>query len=230
LLYIGKFVAPNQPSEYKLRRANEVLDQFVLPNIGVTRDDRKLKAHAIIRMAEKVVDCAYDLRPQDDLDNYANKRIRTTGPMMEQLFRQALKKMVTDIQRNIEKTIARRRKLRLKTLVQPAVLTQTIARAVNTGIWNSQTKGVTRVLDRTNFVSVGIDFKKINSGLTPLHAPINSRKLHGTHWGRICCVATPDDEQCGLTKNMSTLSKITIDESPEQVLDALQKSRIKIIR
>lgn len=230
LLYIGKFVAPNQPNEYKLRRSNEVLDQFLLPNIGVTRDDRHLKAYALIRMAEKIIDSSYGLRPTDDLDNYANKRVRTTGPMMEQLFRQALKKMAMDIQKNIEKTIARRRKLRLKTLIQPAVLTQTIQRSVNTGIWNTQTKGITRVLDRTNYVSVAIDFKKINSGLSPLRAPLDSRKLHGTHWGRICCVSTPDDENCGLTKNLSTLSQITIDSSPEQVIDVLQKSKIKIVR
>ncbi|MBN1159614.1 MAG: DNA-directed RNA polymerase subunit B'' [Candidatus Diapherotrites archaeon] len=226
LKYLGHFVAPNQPIEYKLRRSQEVLDQFLLPNLGTDPDARMAKAKALIRMAEKVIDCSYGLRPIDDLDNYANKRIITTGPMMEQLFRQAFKRFINDIRKNAERTVTRRRKLRLKTLVQPEMLTQSIIVAINTGVWNPQTKGVTRALTRTNFVSPLIDFKRINSSLSTMRASMEARQLHGTHWGKVCCIQTPDDENVGLTKNLSTLGIITIDESEEYVKDVLEKNKL----
>ncbi|MBR9706994.1 MAG: DNA-directed RNA polymerase subunit B'' [Candidatus Diapherotrites archaeon] len=226
LKYLGHFVAPNQPLSYKLQRSEEVLDQFLLPNIGTTPEVRPFKIQALIRMAETVVDTAHDLRSYDDWDNYANKRIITTGPMMEQLFRQVVKRFVNELSRNAERTVTRRRKLRLKTLVQPAAVTQAIMTAVNTGIWSSQMKGVTRTLQRTNFVSTPIDFKRVVSGLSPLRAPLESRLLHGTHWGKLCCVETPDNENCGLTKNLATLASVTIDEEVDPVLDALKKNKV----
>ena len=42
---IGKFVAPGQVEEYRLRRAQEVIDAFLLPHIGQDSNDRLARAY-----------------------------------------------------------------------------------------------------------------------------------------------------------------------------------------
>jgi len=70
---IGKYVAPGQVIDYRLRRAQEVIDAFLLPHIGQKAEDRLAKAYYLTMMSTKAIERAYKLRGQDDKDHYANK-------------------------------------------------------------------------------------------------------------------------------------------------------------
>jgi len=86
---IGKRAAPGQPVEYQLKRAELLLDRYLLPHIGVDEKDRLAKAYFLCRMAERTVFVAYKSRGVEDKDHYANKRLKISGKLMEELFRYA---------------------------------------------------------------------------------------------------------------------------------------------
>jgi len=98
---IGKYVAPGQVIDYRLRRAQEVIDAFLLPHIGQGKEHRIAKAYYLCMMAEKAIERAYNLRGEDDKDHYANKRLELSGKLMEHLFRYSFKYFIKDLKFNI---------------------------------------------------------------------------------------------------------------------------------
>ena len=59
---IGKKVAAGQTQEYRLKRAEQVIDRYLLPHLGVEPDDRIRKAYYLGRMAERVLELSFNKR------------------------------------------------------------------------------------------------------------------------------------------------------------------------
>ncbi|MEM3247638.1 MAG: DNA-directed RNA polymerase subunit B'', partial [Candidatus Micrarchaeaceae archaeon] len=86
LLTLGQAAAPGQAKEYQQKRIETQIDTYLLPHIGVTPDSRKQKAKYLVEMAKKASLVANRYLRQDDKDHYANKRIKLSGVLMEELF------------------------------------------------------------------------------------------------------------------------------------------------
>jgi len=221
---IGKFVAPGQVEEYRLRRAQEVIDAFLLPHIGQDSKDRLAKAYYLVMMAIKAIERAYDLREEDDKDHYANKRLELSGKLMEHLFRYSFKYFIKDLKFQIDRTVTRRRKLNISTIVRPGAITERIRFAMSTGNWIGRATGVSKFMDRVNYLSPLTDLRKVKSPLDKNRELYEARDVHGTHWGRICAIETPDGPQCGLVKNLAMLAEVTT-ETDEEPIEKLLKDR-----
>ncbi|MBN2127004.1 MAG: DNA-directed RNA polymerase subunit B'' [Candidatus Diapherotrites archaeon] len=225
---LGKYVAPGQVEEYRLRRAQEVIDAFLLPHIGQEPKDRLAKAYYLTMMASKAIERAYNLREEDDKDHYANKRIELSGKLMEHLFRYSFKYFIKDLKFQIDRTVTRRRKLNISTIVRPGAITERIRFAMSTGNWIGRATGVSKFMDRINYLSPLTDLRKIKSPLDKNRELYEARSVHGTHWGRLCPVETPDGPQCGLVKNLALLSEVTVDTDEKPVEKALEEMGVKL--
>ncbi len=222
---IGKAVAPSQTQTYRLRRAQEVLDSFLLPHIGQNKKDRIAKAHYLIIMATKIIEKAYNLRAEADKDHYANKRLEVAGKLMEHLFRYSFKHFVNDLKFQIDRTISRHRKLNINTVIRPDAISERIRFAVSTGTWVGQITGVCAFMDRVNYVAPLTNMRKVKSTLDSQRELYEARDVHGTHWGRLCPVETPDGPNCGLSKNLALMARVTMDVNPNiisEYLDVLE--------
>ncbi len=193
---IGKYVAPGQVIDYRLKRAQEVVDAFLLPHIGQNPEDRLAKAYFLCMMAEKAIEKANGLRGEDDKDHYANKRVELSGKLMEHLFRYAFKYFIKDLKFQIDRTITRRRKLNISTVVRPGAVTERIRFAMSTGNWIGRATGVSKFMDRVNYIAPLTDLRKVKSPLDKSRELYEARDVHGTHWGRLDCIETPDGPQC----------------------------------
>ncbi|MBI2598090.1 MAG: DNA-directed RNA polymerase subunit B'', partial [Candidatus Diapherotrites archaeon] len=212
---IGKYVAPGQVEEYRLRRAQEVIDAFLLPHIGQDSKDRLAKAHYLIMMATKAIEKAHGLRKEDDKDHYANKRLELSGKLMEHLFRYAFKYFIKDLKFQIDRTVTRRRKLNISTIVRPGAISERIRFALSTGNWIGRSTGVSKFMDRVNYLSPLTDLRKVKSPLDKNRELYEARDVHGTHWGRLCAIETPDGPQCVAPQTemiMNDGTKMTIKE------------------
>ena len=225
---IGKFVAPGQVEEYRLRRAQEVVDAFLLPHIGQTPKDRLAKAHYLIMMATKAIEKAYRLRVEDDKDHYANKRLELSGKLMEHLFRYAFKYFVKDLKFQVDRTVTRRRRLNISTIVRPGAVTERIRFAMSTGNWIGRATGVSKFMDRVNYLSMLTDLRKVKSPLDKNRELYEARDVHGTHWGRLCPIETPDGPQCGLVKNLALMADVTTEADESRVEKMLQEMGVKL--
>lgn len=214
--YLGKRAGAGHAKQYQATRANQVINNFLLPHVGNTEKDRKAKGIYLGIMARKVLELAYNKREQEDKDHYSNKRLRLAGDMMQELFRVSFNKIARDIKYQLEKQNARHRQVNIKTAVRSNNLTESICYALATGNWTGGRSGVSQVLDRTNYLSSIAHRRRVSSLLSRSHPHFEARDLHATQWGRICPNETPEGQNCGLVKNLAIGTKISaeVDESP----------------
>lgn len=211
---IGKKVAAGQTREYRLKRAEQVIDRYLLPHIGVEPEDRLRKAHYLGRMVVRILELALGSRGPDDKDHYANKRLRLAGDLMEDLFRVAFYNLTRDIKYQLERSVVRGKEPSVQTAVRADVLTERIRHALATGNWVGGRAGVSQLLDRTNYMSVVSHLRRVISPLSRSQPHFEARDLHPTQWGKICPSETPEGPNCGLVKNLAISSEFStgIDE------------------
>ncbi len=226
---IGKRVAIGQTRDYRLQRAQEVLDKYLLPHIGSKQNDRIAKAYYLSRMAEQVIELALRRRDVDDKDHYGNKRLKLAGDLLENVFRLAFLNLTRDIKYQLERASARSRELNLRTAARADVLTERIRHALATGNWPGGRTGVSQLLDRTNYIAAISHLRRVVSPLSRSQPHFEARDLHPTHWGKICPCETPEGPNCGLVKNLALMAEISTgtDESKvERLMHKLGVSKI----
>ncbi|MCK4327781.1 MAG: DNA-directed RNA polymerase subunit B'' [Candidatus Diapherotrites archaeon] len=228
--YIGKRVAAGQPEEYRKTRALQILDNYLLPHIGINEESRIKKAYFLCRMVEKATAVASGKRDEDDKDHYANKRVKLSGMLMDELFRYGLSYFVKDVNYQIDRVFARGKKLQIKTLVRPDAMTDRIRYAMATGNWVGGRTGVSQLLDRTTYLSALSHLRRVISPLSKVHPHFEARDLHPTHWGKIDPNETPEGQSCGLVKNFALGTIVTSDYPEEKVEEALEKLGVSFKR
>jgi len=209
--YLGKRAGAGHAKQYQATRANQVINNFLLPHIGNTEKDRKAKGVYLGIMARKALELAFGKREPDDKDHYSNKRLRLAGDLMQELFRVSFNKIARDIKYQLEKQHARHRQVNIRTAVRSNNLTESICYALATGNWTGGRSGVSQVLDRTNYISSIAHRRRVSSLLSRSHPHFEARDLHATQWGRICPNETPEGQNCGLVKNLAIGAYISTD-------------------
>ena len=225
VMYVGKKLAPNQTRDYQKKRAEFVLDNYLLPHLNymmprfvheedeemmkIVRSVRLAKAHFLGRMAEACFDLVLDRRRIDDKDHYANKRLKLAGDLMEDLFRISLNRLTRDIKYQLERASMRHRDLSIATAVRADVLTERLLHPLATGNWVGGRTGVSQLLDRIDHMSVLSHLRRVISPLSRSQPHFEARDLHPTQWGRICPSETPEGPNCGLVKNFAQMVEIS---------------------
>ena len=227
--FIGKRVAVGQTKEYRLARAEKVLDRYLLPHIGTEEDSRLQKAYYLGQMVERLLELVLGKRSPDDKDHYANKRLKLSGDLLMSLFRVALYSLTRDIKYQLERTAVRGRKPNIRTAVRADVITQRLKHALATGNWVGGKAGVSQLLDRTNYISSLSHLRRVVSPLSRSQPHFEARDLHSTHWGKICPNETPEGPNCGLVKNIAMMAYISVGTEEESVESALKKAEVEPI-
>ncbi len=227
--FIGKRVAVGQTKEYRLARAEKVLDRYLLPHIGTEDDSRLQKAYYLGQMVERLIELVLHKRSPDDKDHYANKRLKLSGDLLMSLFRVALYSLTRDIKYQLERTAVRGRKPNIRTAVRADVITQRLKHALATGNWVGGKAGVSQLLDRTNYISSLSHLRRVVSPLSRSQPHFEARDLHSTHWGKICPNETPEGPNCGLVKNLAMMAYISVGTEEEAIERALLKAEVEPI-
>lgn len=209
LNYLEKKFATGQAKEFREKKVESIIDKSLLPHLGDHRDQRIKKSIYLGRIARSVLELKLKQRDPDDKDHYANKRISLAGDLMEDLFRVAFTSLMKDLKYQLERTITRKRKLRVSSSIRPDVLSQRIIHALATGNWVGGRDGVSQLLDRTCNMSTISHLRRITSPLTRSQPHFEARDLHPTQWGRLCPNETPEGQNCGLVKNLALIVDIS---------------------
>ncbi|NHX35335.1 MULTISPECIES: DNA-directed RNA polymerase subunit B'' [Halolamina] len=218
---LGKRVASGQGKNYQLKRANYVIDRYLLPHLheeGVEEEDVRInKAYYLCRMAEACFELALGRRDSDDKDHYSNKRLKVSGDLMKDLFRTALNKLSRDVKYQLERANMRNRDLSVNTVVRSDVLTERLEHPIATGNWVGGRSGVSQLVDRTDYMGVLSHLRRLRSPLSRSQPHFDARDLHATQWGRICPSETPEGPNCGLVKNFAQAMELSqhVDDERE---------------
>jgi len=217
LEYIGNRVAHGQVLEYRLQRAQSILDRNFLPHLDRTPEKRMDKAIFLGEMACRVIELKLRKRTTDDKDHFKNKRLKLAGPLLADLFRVAFRNLCRDIKYQLERMGFKRQMITVSAAVRPGIVSARLKHALATGNWGRGRVGITQLLDRTNLVSTLSHLRRLQSPLSRSQPNFEARDLHPTHWGRLCPNETPEGSNCGLVKNLALSACISVAVSVEKV-------------
>ena len=217
ILFIGNRVAFGQVKEFRIKRAETIVDRNLLPHIGREPDDRIDKAIFLGEMASRIIELKLGRREEDDKDHLKNKRIKLAGPLLAELFRSAFWSLYRDMRYQFRRMSTRRKGVLISASVRPGIISSRIQHAIATGNWRRGRVGMTQLLDRTNTLSTLSHLRRLQSPLSRSQPNFEARDLHSTHWGRLCPNETPEGANCGLVKNLSLMASISVGTDAEKI-------------
>lgn len=206
--------------EYRRERVVRLIDKYLLPHLGQEKTDRLNKAIFLSKAVNKILRFHLNKIPEDDLDHYANKRLRLSGDLLEILFRSILLGkwgLITRITYNYQKLTKRGRFPPLPAIVEANVLTNQIVSALAIGAWVGGRTGVSQRLERSSYIKTLSHMRNVLSPLTSTQEHFEARELHPTHWGRIDPSQTPEGATIGLRKYLAVMSQITKGVSEKEM-------------
>lgn len=83
--------------------------------------------------------------------------------------------------------------------------------------------GVSQVLNRYTYASTLSHLRRCNTPLGREGKIAKPRQLHNTHWGMVCPAETPEGQACGLVKNLSLMSCISVGSFSGPVIEFLEE-------
>lgn len=189
-------------------------------------------------MAKRILYCLIGVMSADDRDSYLNKRVDLTGPLLNGIFRSYFHKMVKEMEKHILREILYGswrsnddyaniiHQNNIYKMVKSVTVENGIKRCLSTGDFglkqhNTSRVGVAQVLNRLTYISSISHSRRIATPTDKSGKLIPPRKLHGTSWGFVCPVETPEGQSVGIVKNLSYMTHVTCASSTRMIYDFL---------
>ncbi|KAL6937496.1 DNA-dependent RNA polymerase II [Hanseniaspora osmophila] len=215
--------------EKRIQYVKDILQKEFLPHVTQLEGFEGRKAFFLGYMVNRLLLCALDRKDQDDRDHFGKKRLDLAGPLLAQLFRTLFKKLTRDIFRYMQRSVEEAKDFNLKLAVKATTLTAGLKYALATGNWGEQKKamtsraGVSQVLNRYTYSSTLSHLRRTNTPIGRDGKLAKPRQLHNTHWGLVCPAETPEGQACGLVKNLSLMSGISVGSDPVSIITYLKE-------
>ncbi|MBD3361864.1 DNA-directed RNA polymerase subunit B'' [Candidatus Woesearchaeota archaeon] len=225
--YIAKKVGITQAKDIRLERIQEIIDKYLLPNVGTSKENRLAKAQNLCKMLRKFIAVSTGEIPGDDKDHYLNKRVKMSGDLLADLFRMNLKILIGDILYNFQRLVKRGKFPSIKVIIRDKLLTSRIYSSMATGNWAGGRKGISQRIQRINHLLTLSHLQRVASPLSASQENFEARELHATHLGRLCPSETPEGTNIGLKKNFSLLANVSKDMPEEEVIKLLKNAGLQ---
>ncbi len=227
--FLAKKAGITQSRQIRLERITEMLDKYLLPNIGIDDKSRKLKAYNICKMMKKFIYVERGMLSPDDKDHYMNKRVKQSGDLLADLFRVNLKVLISDLLYNFQRIVKRGKFPSVKVIIREKLLTSRIQSSMATGSWVGGRKGISQRIQRRNYLDLLSHLQRVVSPLSSQQENFRARALHPTHFGRLCPIETPEGTNIGLKKNLSLITEITNFEQEKDLLKRLKELGMSMV-
>ncbi|CCH43700.1 DNA-directed RNA polymerase II subunit [Wickerhamomyces ciferrii] len=215
--------------EKRIQYAKDILQKEFLPHITQQEGFESRKAFFLGYMVNRLLLCALERKPQDDRDHFGKKRLDLAGPLLANLFRILFKKLTRDIYRYMQRSVETDTDFNLKLAVKATTITSGLKYSLATGNWGEQKKamssraGVSQVLNRYTYSSTLSHLRRTNTPIGRDGKLAKPRQLHNTHWGLVCPAETPEGQACGLVKNLSLMSCISVGSGSDPIIYFLEE-------
>lgn len=227
---VAKTIGITQSKEIRVERMGEILDKYLLPHIGITSEYRMQKAYNLCKMIKKFLLVANKELPTDDKDHYMNKRLKSSGDLLADLFRVNLKVLIGDLLYNFQRIVKRGKFPSIKVIIRDKLLTSRIYSSMATGNWVGGRKGISQRMDRINFLATMSHLQRVVSPLSASQENFLARELHSTHLGRLCPIETPEGTNIGLRKNLAMLATVSTIAKEEDILTSLTNLGLEVAK
>jgi len=194
---ISEFSRIFDPNYYRLGKVGRLkLNQRL--NLKLSASLQSITYEDIFAIIDKLISLTISKALQDDIDHLKNRRVRSVGELLQNLFRIGFQRLV--------------RKLRNQTnkVESPYLLSFNIVNATIREFFGSSQ--LSQYLDQTNPLS-SLTHRRRISGLGPGgfdrdRISFAVRDIHPSHYGRICPIETPEGQNVGLIASLTTCARV----------------------
>jgi DNA-directed RNA polymerase subunit beta len=194
---ISEFSRIFDPNYYRLGRVGRLKLNNRL-NLKITERLQVITYEDIFAIIDKLINLTISKAVQDDIDHLKNRRVRSVGELLQNLFRIGFQRLV--------------RKLRNQTnkIDSGYLLSFNIVNATIREFFGSSQ--LSQYLDQTNPLS-SLTHRRRISGLGPGgfdrdRISFAVRDIHPSHYGRICPIETPEGQNVGLIASLTTCARV----------------------
>ena len=167
-------------------------------NLKISERLQTITYEDIFAITDKLISLTLSKTVQDDIDHLKNRRVRSVGELLQNLFRIGFQRLI--------------RKLRNQTnkIDSSHLLSFNIVNATVREFFGSSQ--LSQYLDQTNPLS-SLTHRRRISGLGPGgfdrdRISFAVRDIHPSHYGRICPIETPEGQNVGLIASLTTCARV----------------------
>lgn len=218
----------------KMEFAMDVLSNDLFPHCKTV----ETKIWFLGYMTNKLIQAFHGERPEDNRDSYFNKRVDSTGTLINNLFRNYFNKVVKDMEKQVIREINTGswkstddygniiNHTNIYKIIKSATIENGIKKALATGDFgikqvNSNKVGVAQVLNRLTFISSLSHLRRVSTPIEKSGKMVPPRQLNGTSWGFLCPAETPEGQSVGVVKNLSFMTHISIFSCSNPLYDLI---------
>ena len=194
---ISEFSRIFDPEYYRLGKIGRLQINKRL-NLGINESLQTIIYDDIFAIVDKLLSLTISKTVPDDIDHLKNRRVRSIGELLQNLFRIGFQRLV--------------RKLRNQTnkIDSSYLLSFNIVNATVKEFFGSSQ--LSQYLDQTNPLS-SLTHRRRISGLGPGgfdrdRISFAVRDIHPSHYGRICPIETPEGQNVGLIASLTTCARV----------------------
>ena len=194
---ISEFSRIFDPFYYRIGRVGRLKINSRL-NLKISDRLQTISYKDIFAILDKLISLTISKTVQDDIDHLKNRRVRSVGELLQNLFRIGFQRLV--------------RKLRNQTnkVDSGQLLSFNIINATVREFFGSSQ--LSQYLDQTNPLS-SLTHRRRVSGLGPGgfdrdRISFAVRDIHPSHYGRICPIETPEGQNVGLIASLTTCARV----------------------
>ena len=194
---ISEFSRIFDSNYYRLGRVGRIRINHRL-NLGISNRLQIITYDDIFAIVDKLISLTISKAVPDDIDHLKNKRVRSVGELLQNLFRIGFQRLV--------------RKLRNQTnnIEAGYLLSFSIINATIREFFGSSQ--LSQYLDQTNPLSSLTHRRRISGlgpgGLDRDRISFSVRDIHPSHYGRICPIETPEGQNVGLIASLTTCARV----------------------
>ena len=194
---ISEFSRIFDPTYYRLGRVGRLKMNSRL-NLHISERLQTITYEDIFAIIDKLISLTISKTVQDDIDHLKNRRVRSVGELLQNLFRIGFQRLVRKLRNQTNKTDSGQ------------LLSFNIVNATVREFFGSSQ--LSQYLDQTNPLS-SLTHRRRVSGLGPGgfdrdRISFAVRDIHPSHYGRICPIETPEGQNVGLIASLTTCARV----------------------
>ena len=219
----------------------EILMNYLLPNIGELNFSQK--AYFLGYMVNRLLKVYKKEEGPTDRDSFRFKRVDLTGTLIYDLFKEYYTLQQRNIFQRIDKEYYYKQGMYQSNFINLITnnyndffkdrIVETGFRKAFKGNWGAEEhtkrQGIVQPLNRLSFNSATSHLRKINLEMDASAKIIAPRLLHGSQWGIIDPVDTPDGSNVGLHKHMAIAAHITSGCSATPMIKWLKNNGLELL-
>ena len=207
----------------RFQATEHVLRNELLPHVGggyrteaEAAATRRRKALAIGAAVLKMLRVSLGEIPPDDIDCYANKRVKAAGDQLALLTRQLIRNFIKTLRGQVYKAAAAGADVSLTDHLQHrSRISTSLKYSMATGNWGVQKKnsvqtGVCQVLNSANVSAIKSHKRMIDTPIKRDSKQSGPRQLHSSKYGIVCCADTPEGASVGLLNTLCILTGVRV--------------------